>query len=132
MNLELQNATLFDSLLEISVNDHYIDLHNDFECIGINCLQDKIDFEFISNQRTKTKKWVSVMFYDIEIIKIKIDLRSVKEGITLDNFHRGRISAGDHLIDELSNGKRCFYMEFTEGQYFEILASKVVLELYSG
>jgi len=45
----------------------------------------------------------------------------------LDQFYRGRYESDGKLSDINENGERYFYLNFYEGDYFEIFAKEVLL-----
>lgn len=121
--MELIDIELFKNLLDIELNGEDIDLHNDYRCSDILYSEKDLRLKFRSN--ADEGEFLMIQFVDVEINKLEVSLGS-NDGITLDNFHRGRYEAEGKLFDEY-HGKKCFYIEFYEGGVIELLCKQVIL-----
>jgi hypothetical protein len=111
------NAPIFQDLLVVKSDNSFLDLHNYFECIKIT-VQKRLIFTFVSQ-----KYQIDLIFSDYQIISHLLPLE-VAHSHTLDLFYRGRYEK-EYSLNEVYQGKQCFYMEFMESQALCILAKNV-------
>ena len=109
--MDLTEVELFKNVLEIKSGTLHIDLHNDFTCINLDHIGEDLTLKF---QHDKGDGHVMLQFKKVEVLKMQLPLQF--EGLTLDNFHRGRFS----YEDDNCNGKMFFYVETIEDGIFEI------------
>ena len=125
-SINLSNVELFESLLEIDLENDFIDLHNDYDFKSYEFSGVKnLTLAFVN---IKTKNELLVCFEDVELIKFNITVEN--ENSTIDNFHRGRYQKDEKLFDEFEN-RKCFYIEFLGKSNIELLASKLYIRDYN-
>jgi len=122
--IELTNVELFKSLVGIESDNGFIDLHNDYACISVQYSLDKKLLE-VSFQAVNSN--VVLQFKDAVINKFLLVPKRTEDSCTLNNFYRGRFEANGELFEYSPIGERYYYMEFEEGDAFEILAQQVFL-----
>jgi hypothetical protein len=121
--MELTNVELLKNLLDIELSGENIDLHNDYTCTDVLYREKDLRLKF--KKSADEGEFLMIQFIDTEISKLEFSFGS-NDGITLDNFHRGRYEIEGRLFDEY-NGKKCFYIEFYEGGTIELLCKQVIL-----
>jgi hypothetical protein len=146
MKIELTNKPLFEVLLDFDVNGVVIDLHNDYSCVEVilsNETPSSIILKFVSNKNLFYNN-ILLVFLNYEIInyiptwetnEIRgasqiFDINKYTEYDGLDNLSRCRfVDKNNSLIEVDRDDRKCFILEFTSEQLFEILASMVFLEV---
>jgi hypothetical protein len=124
--IKLTDVELLESILEVQVGNKHIDFHNEYTFVKINfgIEQERImEFTF---REDKTNNNVILQFNGASIVKFEMGL-GVANSYVLDQFYRGRYDFGGELFDINENGERYFYLNFYEGEYFEIFAKDVFL-----
>lgn len=122
--VELTNVELFKSLVGIESDNGFIDLHNDYDCISIQYSVETKLFE-ISFQATNSN--VVLQFKDAVINKFNLVPKRTEDSCTLNSFYRGRFEVNGELFEYSPIGERYYYIEFEEGDAFEVLAQQVFL-----
>jgi hypothetical protein len=121
--IELTNSELFSWLTEITIRNRFFDLHNEFTCtlFSYNSQSKRLDIEFFSNDKD-----VKLFFFfeESEVKKININY-APEDASTVNNFYRGRFDLGDGLSEYFEDGSAYFYLEFENGDAFEIKAMKL-------
>lgn len=121
--LDLTEFALFESLLIFETSNGVIDLHNDYECHGIEydfesqCL--KCSFKGSGN--------LILEFRNVIIAKLNLLLQLTSDSGTLNNFYRGRFEINGTLYECSNEGRRYFYLEFEAGDALELYAGNVFL-----
>jgi len=113
------------NLVQYDYNNHYYDFHNDYSCEKISYSDSILLIVF--------KSLIDGLFLSLKFTEVKIttvDFFNVKEieGLTLDNFYRGRVELNGELIEVSENGRGYFYLEFYEGQKMEFWAKDIGIE----
>ena len=122
IKINLFNSPLFENRLDIGIGDKTIDLHNNYLCNNIEINSEKLILIF---RETYSQEKVYLQFENPIINRLSLPLANL-EGLTLDNFHRGRYESEGKLY-ETYNNKNCFYIEFYEGGALEFLCSNALL-----
>jgi hypothetical protein len=123
--IDFTEYKLFESLLEISKGDLYIDLHNDYNFISITYLLDRNALELMLQHVSDKSDQILVCFENVEFIEMSI---TKNVDMTFDNFHRGKFEFDNKLYDNYL-GKRCFYLEFYDDGKLSLLAEKAYFKL---
>ncbi|MBD2769591.1 hypothetical protein IC235_17010 [Hymenobacter sp. BT664] len=123
-SIDLTPTPFFESVLNISFPGFNIDLHNDFDCVGISMIRDELKISLLSRDDSN----LEIVLTNAEIVKMNMCF-NFNGPLTLDNFYKGRIELKNTLQDFDSQGRCCFYMHFCEDVYLEILAEKVIVNL---
>lgn len=113
--INLIEAPLFTSLLILGKDGGRFDLHNDFDCSGINAGK-RLVLRFDGHNKQSC-----LVFSGYEILQQE---KPFEEGLpqTLDNFYRGRFENENGGLSENTGDKKCFYLDFIENQSISILA----------
>lgn len=122
--IELTNIELFKSLSSVESDNAIIDLHNDYVCTSIQYSTDKKMFE-LSFQAENSN--VILQFKDAVITKFDLVPKRTEDSCILNNFYRGRFEINGELFEYSPLGQRYYYIEFEEGDVFEILAQEAFL-----
>jgi hypothetical protein len=134
VKIDLGVPELFDDLLEIEIEDQFVDLHNNFTCVNIsyNANAKEVKISFIADDLTEGQSFsqVEIMFSEAEVNELNFPLDLEGNGLCLDSFYRGRIEQNNNLFDKTPDGRYLFYLDFYEGQSLEILAEKLVVECF--
>ncbi len=126
--IELTNIELFKSLSRVEFDNAIIDLHNDYVCTSMQYSADKGIFDlFFRAERSN----VVLQFKGAVVTKFGLVLKRTEDSCILNNFYRGRFEVNGELLEYSPLGERYYYMEFEEGDVFEILAQEVLLSLKS-
>jgi hypothetical protein len=125
--IDLTNLELFKSLMEIQNEDTYIDLHNDYNCDQLEFLSSnkQLRIRFISINKKAKFATITIFFKHISFEKITITPEKSIDGITIDNFYRGRYEYNDGLKETSEDGRNFYYLEFYEGYFFELFAESI-------
>ena len=115
--INISDKPLLESLLNLDFPSFNIDLHNDFDCVGMKILEHDFSFHFLNSEKQK----LEILLSDYKIVKQEV-VFNFSGPITLDNFYIGRIEHYENLIDIDVKGRHCFYFHFCENFYLEILA----------
>lgn len=118
--IDISDRPLLESLLNLDFSGLNIDLHNDFDCVGMRILKRDFSFYFLNSEKQK----LEILLSDFKIVKQEV-MFDFLGPITLDNFYRGRIECCDNLVDADVKGRHCFYFHFCENLYLEVLAKGV-------
>ena len=125
--INLTEFELFQSLLEIEINNVYYDLHNDYDCFKLFFAEEVKEFLILFKKvnNVKLNADITLKFENVLIRKLDISLQSLIGNITIDNFYRGRFEE-DGILKEFSEDRRSyFYLEFYEGWSIELLSKNV-------
>ena len=124
------DETLFSFLLEIELDNEYIDLHNDYYCSYIDLRDSNIMFYF--NHNDILSHVIHIIFTDIEVVSLNMNFsNSDQESLVLDNLHRGRYLFDNVLYDEYKD-RHCFYLEFVNGIDMSLLCKQAFIKFYDG
>ncbi|GEM_PF-432823 len=127
--IEITNIELFQLFTEVQIENSYIDLHNEYECIKIFYHSHKKRLVFVFENIENRIKKVFLWFTKCEILNTQHLFFDMQNALTLDNLHRGKfLQNNECLTEETFDKKKCFYLEFLEGQFFEVLSQKVFLK----
>ena len=122
--IELTNVELFESLVGIESENNFIDLHNDYDCTSIQYSVETKLFE-LSFHAENSK--IVLQFKDAIITKFNLVPNRTEDSSTLNNFYRGRFIVNGELFEYSLSGEGYYYIEFEEGDMFEVLAREVFL-----
>jgi len=122
--VELTNIELFESLSSIESGSTIIDLHNSYYCTNIRYDSEEKLFE-LTFQATNSS--VVLKFEGAVISKLNLVPRRTEDSSTLNNFYRGRFVVNEEIFEYTSLGESFYYIEFEEGDVFEVFARKVFL-----
>jgi hypothetical protein len=127
--IELTNTDLFLDLTTVKYGESFFDLHNDYDCEGINykLLNKTISFLFQPRIPEQAKKELCLLFEEATIADFKVNLKHTADRRTVDLFYRGRYEMGGNLFEISPNGEGIFYIDFWEGDSFVIFSKKVTL-----
>ena len=133
--IDLTLTELFKSFAEITTNDIYVDLHNDFKCYSINYLRTQrllsLSFKASPNNSSKIKH-VELIFQNagIELMNFKIDETTCNSEWTIDMVYRGRFTDENNELMEISDeGQYYYYIDFYDGYSFEFFSDSVTAQL---
>lgn len=122
--MNAEQISLFKNLSDWDLNpDMYWDLHNDFDCLGIELSTGRIGLRFRSV--SDRGFFLTMEFLDVDIACLRLAFDTPIAALTLDNLYRGRFEINDHLIEYDEQGRGYFYLEFYEGPTFELWATSV-------
>ena len=124
--LDITDVELFKGLTDLELGDLYFDLHNDFICCSFNLIakDGELEIKFVSIDK---KQQVRFVFKNARIEKIQMERRTSDCNI-VNIFYRGRAEANGNLIEYFDEGSSYFYLEFENGDSFEIKASKLLFD----
>ncbi len=121
--IDLTQVELFEFQLIFHMEDRIVDLHNDYKCETII-----YDFEkqllrcsFIGELR------IFLDFGGASVKKINVLFERTLDSSTLNSFYRGRFEQNGNLLEFTEDGKGYYYLEFENGDSFELHSSKVLL-----
>jgi|GEM_PF-1432682 len=128
--IELSNVKLFDDLTLIKKEDQVIDLHNNYVC---NTLKYDDNYKlleviFVSREETRSSK-VLLVFKKVLIAKFNFLLVNSEDSSTLNTFYRGRFEKENQLFERTIDNEKYFYIEFEKGDFIELFAEEVYLEI---
>lgn len=135
VTIDLTTTELFKSFTEITADDIYVDLHNEFKCYAINYSQGQrqLSLSFnASKNNSREVRHVEIVFKNatIELMNFKIDVEAYNSEWTIDIVYRGRFVDKDDILKEMSiEGKYYYYLNFYEDYSFEIFSDSVIAEL---
>lgn len=124
-------SELFKTLIEIDVNEHCIDLHNDYDCVQLHFsgIDNELLLSFKSLSDQAKYPLVILQFEEVELKKINIDLQINAQSRTIDNLYRCRFLQDEVLVEYSKEGKSFYSLEFCEGHTLEFFSIKLVLIL---
>jgi hypothetical protein len=126
ISIDITNSELLKSLIDIDYNKNTsYDIHNDFDLEAINYSEDKL-FTMIFCSTDNSGTILKIIFLDVAFINFDINFKN--NNSTIDNFYRGRYEYNGKLYDEYKN-KKCFYIEFYEGGFINVLTSAVLIQI---
>lgn len=123
-SIDLTDIPLLELQTEFQVNDHFIDLHNEYDLIKINRVTDEITFIF----RHLELSHIHVYLHFHKIISCDFQIDFSEGFFDFDNFHRGRIEQDGKLYDYIGNDK-CYYLSCLGEMEFTIRCLQVELVL---
>lgn len=122
--IDLTNIELFESLASIESGSSTIDLHNDYDCTGIRYDAEEklleLTFQAIASS-------VVLKFEGASISKFSLVPKRTEDSSTLNNFYRGRFVVNGEIFEYSPSGEGYYYIEFEEGDMFEVFARKVFI-----
>ncbi|MDB4903141.1 MAG: hypothetical protein JWQ63_2422 [Mucilaginibacter sp.] len=133
--IDLTETALFKNFAEITTDDIYVDLHNEFDCYSIDYLQKQgqLSLSFkASKNNSRTIQHVELIFKNVtvELMNFKID--NSNSEWTIDTIYRGRFADQNDGLGEISNqGKYYYYINFYADYSFEVFSDSVIAELKS-
>lgn len=131
ITVDLTKTELFKSFSEISFDDMYIDLHNEFNCYSIKQLQTQLTLSFKASKNNSRKiQHVEIVFKDVSIrsMNFKIDENNDADWV-VDIFYRGRFVDQNEVLSEVSvEGKYYYYLDFYNDYSFELFSNSVIAE----
>lgn len=129
--IDLTDSTLFQDLtyVEFSNGELGFDLHNDYNCITIdfNSKDNSIKFFFESNKKDIIDNHLFLFFKNAKIENFNLFFERTTDTSTINNFYRGKFERESIVLEYMETGERFFYIEFEEGDKFEIFAKEVFL-----
>jgi len=127
ISIEITNSKLFDFLTVFEFDEQIVDLHNEYICELINLEPENPDF-IIEFLHINEKHRVTLEFQKAVIKKMSLSFSL--ENDVLDSMYRGRFEENNYIVDISNNEQVYFYLEFSNGNSFELLSSKVFLHFY--
>ena len=122
--IDLTNIALFESLASIESGGTTIDLHNDYDCTDIRYDVEEKLFELTFQATDST---IVLKFEGASISKFNLVPKRTEDSSTLNNFYRGRFVVNEKIFEYSPSGEGYYYIEFEEGDAFEVFAGKVFL-----
>jgi len=116
--LNIFTVELFENLLDLKFSEINLDLHNDYEVKNILYKNNVLQVLVFHNTN---KHNLLISFDNADIIEFDF---LPTNGITIDNFYRGRFEFNNELFDEY-NDKKCFYIDFCEIGQISVLCSNL-------
>ncbi len=127
-SINLENMTLFAPILDFTIGEEHIDLHNDYDCQNIVELADKREVALYFNHTKHHHKKIVLLFGQAKITTTKHLISDTSRSVTLSNFHRGKFTTeGNDLLEINNEGQKYFYLDFSEGQQMKIFAKTISL-----
>jgi hypothetical protein len=125
--IELTNTEMFKGLTEVQIENSFFDLHNDFICsvISFDASKREINMAFVSEKKGIN---FSYLLTGASIEKMYSNRKSGDCNI-MNNFYRGRFELDNVLSEFFEDGSSYFYLEFENGDLFEIKAKKLFADL---
>ena len=115
--IQSKDIELFKNLSQGEYCGKYIDFHNDFYCIKIVLLKDRL--LVLLFKRILDKKVIRISFTDVSIERMEFFNFSEVENLTIDNLYRGKVEKEGELLEFKNRNSGYFYLEFDEGQKLE-------------
>jgi hypothetical protein len=124
-------SELFQSLVEIDVNEFCVDLHNDYDCTSFTYGGDTNTFCLNFRSITKNPQYplVSLLFEQVSFYKITAGLETTPKSNTIDNIYRGKFEVNGKLYEFTEEGKSFYCLEFLEAYSFQFFAGRLLLVL---
>jgi hypothetical protein len=122
--IELTNIELFKSLATIESGSTFFDLHNNYKCTSIRYGSAEKLFE-LAFQATNSS--VILKFEGAIISKMDLVPKRTEDSSTLNNFYRGRYVVNEEIFEHTPLGQSFYYIEFEEGDVFEVFAERVFI-----
>lgn len=124
-------SELFQSLVEIDINEVCIDLHNDYDCISFSYTEATHEFllNFRSVKENAPYPLVSLKFEQVIFHTINAGLETIPKSRTIDNIYRGRFEANGSLYEFTEDGKSFYCLEFLEAYSFQFFANSLQIVL---
>lgn len=124
--IDLTNSELFKDLTFLKGLDKEYDLHNKYNCSSIafdnqeRTLKIYLDpVEISSDQLGRA----CMVFTGVTMSKFNLFFNRTGDSATINNFYRGRFEKMGEAYEYAENGDVYFYIEFEEGDSFELFAS---------
>jgi hypothetical protein len=118
---------MFKGLMEVQIEDSFFDLHNDFTCSVINFETSKREVNIVFLSKDKEIN-LSYLLTGASIEKMHSNRKSGDCNI-VNNFYRGRFESDNGLSEFFEDGSSYFYLEFENGDLFEIRAKKLFADV---
>lgn len=123
--IKAKDIKLFDDLTQLTINHKTYDLHNNYDLSSLTLSDCKLLFKL---NHCKEAKTISVLFHDVEIVKLGFEFSSCIDNSTIDSLYRGRFERDGSLIEFSDRGKGYFYLELFEGDNIEFWSSSLTIE----
>jgi hypothetical protein len=122
--IDITQSKPIESVLEIEIGPRvYIDLHGESTCFEFSETEEEASFLF-ANDKVGS---VTVLFKKPVIIERSGEF---SPGCTLDNLYRGRVLAGDRLIEFGEAGEAFFYISFIDPDFELTIKTKAAYIKY--
>lgn len=125
--IDLTESELFKNLVETTMEDIYIDLHNDYNCSGINYKGADKNLVLLFEKIDRSKPFISIRFENTVFDIVNLNFKSILKSLTLDNFYRGRFEIDNSLKEYSDEGQGYFYLEFYEDCSIQLFSNSVKL-----
>ena len=122
VTINAKNIELFKNLAQFEFDNIYYDFHNDFDCTKISLINNCI---ILLLKHTINNSIVELKFLNAEIFKLDFEFNIENNVLTLDNFYRGRFESNGELMEFNTEQKSFYYLEFYEGQTFELFCEAI-------
>ena len=124
--LDVTKIEMFKSLTEWEIENDFFDLHNDFVCLSfdLNAECREVLVKFMSINKNVQ---ICLVFKEAQVVRFHMERRCADCNI-INNIYRGRAEVNGTLIEYFEDGASYFYLEFENGDSFEIKANKLFLE----
>jgi len=129
--IELTHSELFKDLSFIQGLDKAYDLHDNFNCSNISFSNQELTFKIFFEPIEPIpalQNGVCIVFNAAKIVKFDLSLSRTSDSATINNFYRGRFEKAGVAREYSEDGEVYFYIEFEEGDRFELFASSAFLE----
>ena len=127
MTIELTDNLLFDNISFLKHENISMDIHNDYNFKELLFEHNRMILSFIKD--VNHLKFIEFIFEDIELTKFKITQFEIPDSITMDNFYRGKVESNGVLIEENSDKKKYYYLDFLEDIQIELWCSRLYLQI---
>ena len=127
MIIELTDSLLFENISFLKHENISIDIHNDYDFRELLFEQTRMALLFV--EEINHNKFIEFIFEDIGLTKFKITQFEVPDSVTIDNFYRGKVELNGVLIEQDSNNKKYFYLDFLEDIQIELWCSRLYLNI---
>lgn len=129
--IELTHSELFKDLSFIQGLDKAYDLHNNFSCSNIAFSNQELTLKIFfepNEPNPGLQSGLCVVFNAAKIVQFDLSLGRTSDSATINNFYRGRFEKAGVAYEYSEDGEAYFYIEFEEGDRFELFASSAFLE----
>lgn len=130
----LKDVDLFKSLLRFNLNNDYIDILNDYNCVEINeNLKTKKILLFLKCNKTESKQ-IIIFFENAKFGNKKylsydknssLKFNDKNTSTKIYDFYRGKFKYNNNLYEINDCNQKFFYITFEEEQSIEIFSENV-------
>lgn len=120
----METPELLKSFLEVQVDGHTFDLHNDFNVIRIEIVENVTRLILENTDLPDSFHFLTIEFVNSKVAVFNLDFQELAGPLTLDEIYRGRFERDSQLYEK-DGDMSYYYVQFVEDVHLELFSESI-------